>query len=231
MSERPTHSVVLGPRSPEGEGFRVIDSFSRIIRLGEGISSTGRISEAAIGRAISALSVCRDKMRHRNAQRLRLIATEACRAASNADAFRDRVATQTGIALEVINRETEASLAVVGFSPLVDPQGTGAILFDIGGGSSELVRIARDYRDADLSEAEVAMMAFAERVSQDAYAMTDDDSRRLREHGFTDREVVDIALAAAARNYYSRAIQALAVEVDVPPEMSPQLREALVGGL
>ncbi|MBN8985854.1 MAG: Ppx/GppA family phosphatase, partial [Rhizobiales bacterium] len=66
---------------PEGEGFRVIDSFSRIIRLGEGISATGRISEAAIGRAISALSVCRDKMRHRNAQRLRLIATEACRAA------------------------------------------------------------------------------------------------------------------------------------------------------
>lgn len=129
---------------PEGEGFRVIDSFSRIIRLGEGISATGRISEAAIGRAISALSVCRDKMRHRNAQRLRLIATEACRAASNAEAFRDRVATQTGIALEVINRETEASLAVVGCSPLVDPQGTGAILFDIGGGSSELVRIDRN---------------------------------------------------------------------------------------
>jgi exopolyphosphatase/guanosine-5'-triphosphate,3'-diphosphate pyrophosphatase len=129
---------------PEGEGFRVIDSFSRIIRLGEGISATGRISEAAIGRAISALSVCRDKMRHRNAQRLRLIATEACRAASNAEAFRDRVATQTGIALEVINRETEASLAVIGCSPLVDPQGTGAILFDIGGGSSELVRIDRN---------------------------------------------------------------------------------------
>jgi len=129
---------------PEGESFRVIDSFSRIIRLGEGISTTGRISEAAIGRAISALSVCRDKMRHRNAQRLRLIATEACRAASNADAFRDRVESQTGIALEVINRETEASLAVIGCSPLVDPMGRGAILFDIGGGSSELVRIARD---------------------------------------------------------------------------------------
>lgn len=72
----------------------------------------------------------------------------------------------------------------------------------------ELVRIARDYRDADLSDAEVAMMAFAERVSQDAYAMTDEDSRRLREHGFSDSEIVNIALAAAARNYYSRAIQA-----------------------
>lgn len=95
----------------------------------------------------------------------------------------------------------------------------------------ELTRIARDYRDADLSEAEVAMMAFAERVSQDAWAMTDEDSLRLREHGFTDTEIVNIALAAAARNYYSRAIQALAVEVDVPPGLSPRLREALVGDL
>jgi exopolyphosphatase/guanosine-5'-triphosphate,3'-diphosphate pyrophosphatase len=128
---------------PDGEGFRVIDSFSRIIRLGEGVSVTGRISEAAIGRAISALGICRDKIRLRNAQRLRLIATEACRAAANAEAFRKQVASRTGIELEVIDRETEAALAVVGCSPLVDPAGRGAILFDIGGGSTELVRLER----------------------------------------------------------------------------------------
>jgi len=129
---------------PTGDGFRVIDSFSRIIRLGEGISSTGRISEAAIRRAISALSVCRDKMRAKKAGRLRLIATEACRAASNAESFRGRVAAATGIELEVIDRKTEATLAVIGCSPLVDPKGRGAILFDIGGGSTELVRIEHD---------------------------------------------------------------------------------------
>jgi exopolyphosphatase/guanosine-5'-triphosphate,3'-diphosphate pyrophosphatase len=129
---------------PTGDGFRVIDSFSRIIRLGEGISATGRISDAAIGRAIAALSICRDKMHSKNARRLRLIATEACRAASNAESFRDQVASETGISLEVIDRETEATLAVIGCSPLLDPHGHGAILFDIGGGSSELVRIERD---------------------------------------------------------------------------------------
>jgi exopolyphosphatase/guanosine-5'-triphosphate,3'-diphosphate pyrophosphatase len=129
---------------PTGEGFRVIDSFSRIIRLGEGISATGRISDAAIGRAIAALSICRDKMRARNATRMRLIATEACRAAENADQFRDAVAAGTGIRLEVIDRETEATLAVLGCSPLLDPGGRGAILFDIGGGSTELVRVERD---------------------------------------------------------------------------------------
>jgi exopolyphosphatase/guanosine-5'-triphosphate,3'-diphosphate pyrophosphatase len=129
---------------PTGDGFRVVDSFSRIIRLGEGISATGSISEAAIERAIAALSICRDKIHSRKAKRLRLIATEACRAASNADGFRDRVAAATGIRLEVIDRETEAALAVIGCSPLLDSRGRGAILFDIGGGSTELVRIERD---------------------------------------------------------------------------------------
>jgi exopolyphosphatase / guanosine-5'-triphosphate,3'-diphosphate pyrophosphatase len=129
---------------PAGDGFRVVDSFSRIIRLGEGISTTGCISDAAIGRAIAALSICRDKIQSRKARRLRLIATEACRAAANAAGFRDRVAAETGIRLEVIDRETEAALAVLGCSPLLDQDGRGAILFDIGGGSTELVRIERD---------------------------------------------------------------------------------------
>ena len=134
---------------PAGEGFRVVDSFSRIIRLGEGISATGSISEAAIDRALAALSICSDKIRYRRARRLRLIATEACRAADNADSFRDKVAKETGVKLEVIDRETEATLAVIGCSPLLDPRGRGAILFDIGGGSTELVRIERDPEEQD----------------------------------------------------------------------------------
>src|SRR5258708_15612529 len=129
---------------PTGDGFRVVDSFSRIIRLGEGISATGCISDAAIERAIAALSICRDKIRSKKAKRLRLIATEACRAASNAEGFRDRVAAETGIRLEVIDRETEAALAVIGCSPLLDPEGRGAILFDIGGRSTEIVPVARN---------------------------------------------------------------------------------------
>ena len=139
-----TNNCRLLIASPAGDSFRVVDSFSRIIRLGEGISATGSISEAAIDRAIAALSICSDKIRYRKARRLRLIATEACRAAANAEEFRARVAAETGIRLEVIDRETEAALAVIGCSPLLDPRGRGAILFDIGGGSTELVRIERD---------------------------------------------------------------------------------------
>jgi uncharacterized peroxidase-related enzyme len=92
----------------------------------------------------------------------------------------------------------------------------------------ELIRIARDFHDAGLSEAEVAMMEFAQKLSRDSASMTDDDALRLRELGFSDDEIVDIALAAAARNFYSRTLHALAVPVDVPPDLSDELRDALL---
>ena len=121
----------------------MIDAFSRIIRLGEGVSPSGRISDAAIGRAVEALGICRDKMRNRGVTRARLIATEACRAADNGVEFRARIAEQVGLDLEIIDRETEAMLAATGCTPLIDPVADGVILFDIGGGSSELVRLDR----------------------------------------------------------------------------------------
>ena len=91
----------------------------------------------------------------------------------------------------------------------------------------EIVAVVRDFHDAGLTEAEVAMMEFAQKLSRDSAAMTEAESQRLRDVGFDDREIVDIALAAAARNFYSRALHALAVEVDVPPDLPAELREAL----
>ncbi|MFV2092492.1 MAG: Ppx/GppA phosphatase family protein [Hyphomicrobiales bacterium] len=124
---------------PEGEGFRVIDAFSRIIRLGEGITRSGKLSEAAIERAIEALKVCTEKMIRSNVISARLIATEACRVAENADEFIFRVREKTGLNLEIIDSETEARLAVAGCSSLLDHDADAALVFDIGGGSSELV--------------------------------------------------------------------------------------------
>jgi exopolyphosphatase / guanosine-5'-triphosphate,3'-diphosphate pyrophosphatase len=123
------------------DSFRVIDAFSRIIRLGEGITASGRLSEAAIVRAIEALRVCHAKMRNRGVTRSRLIATEACRSAENGADFLNRVRDEVGIGLEIVDRETEARLAATGCTPLIDPAALGVILFDIGGGSSELVRL------------------------------------------------------------------------------------------
>lgn len=122
-----------------GRNFRVIDAFSRIVRLGEGVSLSGVLADAAMDRAIDALKVCRRKLTDRHVDRFRLIATEACRAASNGDLFLQRVRQEADLELEVVSRETEARLAVVGCASLVDREGDGAILFDIGGGSSELV--------------------------------------------------------------------------------------------
>jgi len=138
-----TNNCRLLVARPTGDSFRVVDAFSRIVRLGEGVSLSGRLSEAAIQRAVGALAVCRAKMKNRGVTRARLIATEACRAAENGAEFRDRVANELGLVLEVIDRETEARLAATGCTPLIDPQAEGVVLFDIGGGSSELVRLDR----------------------------------------------------------------------------------------
>ena len=141
-----TNNCRLLVARPSGDGFRVVDAFSRIVRLGEGVSSSGRLSEAAIARAIAALAICRSKMKNKGVTRARLIATEACRAAVNGAQFLGRVAEELGLSLEVIDRETEARLAATGCTPLIDPQAEGAMLFDIGGGSSELVRLARSQK-------------------------------------------------------------------------------------
>jgi exopolyphosphatase/guanosine-5'-triphosphate,3'-diphosphate pyrophosphatase len=124
---------------PEDRGFRVVDAYSRIVRLGEGVGSNRMLSDAAMERAIDALAQCHRKLADRGVARSRLIATEACRAAENGADFIERVKAETGLALEVVNRETEARLAVAGCASLVDHDADGVILFDIGGGSSEIV--------------------------------------------------------------------------------------------
>ena len=126
------------------ESLRIVDAFSRIVRLGEGLSQSGRLGEAAMLRTVEALHVCREKMDRRGVSRARLIATEACRAAANGPEFVARVEEETGLSLEIIDRETEARLAAIGCGSLADPQAEGVLLFDIGGGSTEIVWLAPD---------------------------------------------------------------------------------------
>ncbi len=124
--------------------FRVIDAFSRIVRLGEGLGASGRLSNDAMDRAVEALRICAAKLKARDIRRMRLIATEACRAAENGEMFLTRVLEETGLDLEIIDRETEARLAVSGCSSLVGPEARSVVLFDIGGGSSEIAVIRID---------------------------------------------------------------------------------------
>jgi exopolyphosphatase/guanosine-5'-triphosphate,3'-diphosphate pyrophosphatase len=124
---------------PSGENFTVIDAFSRVVKLGEDLAKTGRLSDAAMDRTLGALTICADKLRRRNVYLARSVATEACRRASNGEEFIERVRRETGIALDIISAEEEARLAVLGCHILLE-QGEGpAMIFDIGGGSTELV--------------------------------------------------------------------------------------------
>jgi exopolyphosphatase / guanosine-5'-triphosphate,3'-diphosphate pyrophosphatase len=136
--------LIAAPTKP-GQ-FRVVDAFSRIVRLGEGLTTNGRLGEAAMDRAIEALKICSDKLAVRRIFQSRLIATEACRSAANGEAFLERVKNETGLELEIVDRETEARLAVSGCGPLVNREVEALVLFDIGGGSSEIALIDVKHR-------------------------------------------------------------------------------------
>ncbi|MEL7682469.1 Ppx/GppA phosphatase family protein [Citromicrobium bathyomarinum] len=126
---------------PSGQDFTVIDAFSRVVRLGEGLALSGRLSDEAMDRALGALHVCAEKLRRRNVFLARSVATEACRRAVNGAQFIDRVREETGIVLDIISAQEEARLAVLGCHVLLE-QGDGpALIFDIGGGSTELILV------------------------------------------------------------------------------------------
>ncbi|MCK8788040.1 Ppx/GppA family phosphatase [Roseomonas sp. NAR14] len=124
-----------------GGGFRVLDSFSRIVRLGQGLAGTGRLAETAMDRAMAALRTCTEKLARRPVRRLHAVATEACRRAENGAAFLGRVESELGLRLQIISAREEAALAMESCSPLLAPEDRRALLFDIGGGSTEIAWI------------------------------------------------------------------------------------------
>lgn len=181
--------------------FRVVDAFSRIVRLGEGLTASGRLGRPAMDRAVEALKVCGDKLRSRKIRRARLIATEACRSAENGAEFLHRVEREAGLKLEIIDRRTEARLAVSGCGSLVERDTDGVVLFDIGGGSSEiaLIDVSR-HRSPRLANhivswtsLPVGVVSLAERfggrtVTREIFAaMVEDVAARLRAFDGRDR--------------------------------------------
>lgn len=126
---------------PSPDGFVVVDAYSRVVRLGEGLLESGRLSDAAMDRTVAALAACAEKLGRRDVRLTRNVATEACRRAANGVSFVERVYAETGIALDVISPAEEARLAVLGCHVLIDSDGPPALVFDIGGGSTELMLV------------------------------------------------------------------------------------------
>jgi exopolyphosphatase/guanosine-5'-triphosphate,3'-diphosphate pyrophosphatase len=145
-----TNNCRLLVARPRGDGFDVLDSFSRIVRLGEGVAGSGRLTERAMARTIAALKVCARIMARHRVTRMRCVATEACRRAVNGVAFLSRVRRVTGIELEILPQEQEAELAMLGCLPLVDPAAEQVLLVDIGGGSTEVLWLDRSLNDGGL---------------------------------------------------------------------------------
>ena len=138
-----TNNCRLLVARPRGDGFEVLDSFSRIVRLGEGVAGSGRLTERAMARTVAALKICARMMARHQVTRQRCVATEACRRAVNGVAFLNRVRRVTGIELEILPQEQEAQLAMLGCLPLVHPDAEQVLLVDIGGGSTEVLWLDR----------------------------------------------------------------------------------------
>ena len=174
---------------PTGDGFRVIDSFSRIVRLGEGLHSQGRLSAGAMERALGALRAIGARLERRPVRGLRAVATEACRQAANGSEFLARARAETGLRFDLITTREEAELALESCAPLLVGGGRRALLFDIGGGSTELAWVRLGGAAPELigyDSMPVGVVSLAERFGAAGFtpggfqAMVDDIKTRLR---------------------------------------------------
>lgn len=186
-----TNNCRLLVGTPTGEGFRVVDSFSRIVRLGEGLHQTGRLSKPAMERALGALQACAVRLECRPVRALRAIATEACRRAANGGEFLSRVRAETGLPIDVISTREEAELALESCAPLLERAAGGgrrALLFDIGGGSTELVWVRLSAQEAPrvigYASLPVGVVTMAERFGARGF---DEDGFDAMVHDVTER--------------------------------------------
>lgn len=134
-----TNSCRMLVARPKGAQFEVIDSFSKSVQLGSGLEASGRLSRGSIARTVQAMRICQKKLRRHKVTRMRLIATEACRRATNGPELISRVRRETGLKLEIIPAQEEARLAVISCAPLMSKKTEQLLVVDIGGGSTELV--------------------------------------------------------------------------------------------
>jgi exopolyphosphatase/guanosine-5'-triphosphate,3'-diphosphate pyrophosphatase len=189
---------LLVARSEGRSGFRVVDAFSRSVRLGEGLSASGALSEPAIDRTLAALKVCASKMRRAGVTHSRAIATQACRSAANSAAFIHRIERETGIRMEIVAPGEEARLCAHGVAPLTDPDLEDSVVFDIGGGSTEMIWLRRTPPRAEVRprmagwvSVPVGVVSLAERFGLGRVPLSADDYP---------------AMAAAAEQAFSEAL-------------------------
>jgi exopolyphosphatase/guanosine-5'-triphosphate,3'-diphosphate pyrophosphatase len=181
-----TNNCRLLMAAPVHDGFEVVEAYSRATRLGEGLARTGALSDIAMQRTIATLGECARRLERRAVTRVRVVATEACRRADNGAEFLRRVHAETGLAIEIISPDEEARMALAGCTPLLAPTPADALVFDIGGGSTELIKVCMRSPTPTILALEslpVGVVNLAETdtlMDPDGYAaIVDDIERRL----------------------------------------------------
>jgi exopolyphosphatase / guanosine-5'-triphosphate,3'-diphosphate pyrophosphatase len=205
-----TNNCRLLVAEPRAQGFHVVDSFSRIVRLGEGLAATGELSERAIVRTLAALKVCRRIMDRHRVARVRCVATEACRRARNGPEFIRLARRAVGIDLEVLGQDEEARLAMLGCLPLIDPAADQLLMLDIGGGSTEIMWLdRREPEDARNPGHTLSMPLGVVTLSETFGGATDEDAYGRMVEVAVERLVEANRLPARAREHSGPRLQML----------------------
>ena len=204
-----TNNCRLLIATPSGRGLRIIDAYSRIVRLGEGLAKSGALSDKAMERALDALKICSEKVARRQVTRLRCIATQACRGAENGQTFLDEVRQQTGLKFEIIGPQEEARLAVRGCAELLDPDAPAALIFDIGGGSTELSWVQTE-KAPDRAEPNTKIVAWKSMPFGVVMLSEKWDGREISEEKYKDmvksvrQEIADLGDPGALKKTFER---------------------------
>lgn len=222
--------------TPAGNGFRVVDSYSRIVRLGEGLHHSGTLCSGAMDRAMAALRDCADRLARSRPRMVRAIATEACRRARNGREFLDRVKREIGLEIGVITSREEAELAMESCMPLLEAAGRRALLFDIGGGSTELAWVRVDCGQPSLIgyvSLPVGVVTLAERFGEAAFT---EDGFEAMVRDVTDRLVAFESVHCISREIRDGGVRLLGTSGTVTTLASVVLnleryRRALVDGV
>lgn len=221
---------------PGPEGLQVVDSFSRIVRLGEGVELNRRLSEPAMHRAVSALRICAGKLRRAEIRGLRAVSTAACRKAENGANFLKRVEAETGLDIETITPEEEGRLALTGCQFLIEPDTERVLFFDIGGGSTQIVWMSvapgAPVERLGMISVPMGVVSLSERLGTDAIDPDAFDALVLEIEGVLAGFCRDLGIAEGLDAYRTQIIGASGTVTTLAALQSdlPRYERALVDG-
>ncbi|NDJ16481.1 Ppx/GppA phosphatase family protein [Myxacorys almedinensis] len=184
--------MVVAQIQPELPAFSIIAREKATVRLGDFCEQTGRLTEAAMERAIAALKRCQEVAKSLNAEQTIAVATSAVREAPNGRDFLQRVEDELGLIINLVSGIEEARRIYLGVLSGMNFQSKPHIIIDIGGGSTELI-LGDGHEPRTLSSTKVgAVRLTAEKITTDPISNSEFQTLQAYIRGMFERSVDEL---------------------------------------